>query len=95
MSNLRGYFLFCLNRALRTDKICPIAISANDYKTLPESVQEEGEALARETVVWLTRIMQEGRDQGVFTFPGSAEDKAVLIQGRVARGRATGPAAKS
>ena len=79
-TQLEGYFMFCLNRQQKKERICPIAITANDYQTLPESMKKEGENLARETVAWLTRVLHEGRSQGVFHFSGEASDKATLLQ---------------
>ena len=80
-AQLEGYLLFCAKREQTTDYICPIAITANDYMTLPKTMQDEGIKLSRETLAWLTRILQEGREQGVFTFDGYPADKAILIQG--------------
>ena len=79
-TQLEGYFRFMLAEHAQGDVICPIGIMAADYHTVPEAMRERGRLLAEETLTWLTRVLEVGREQGAFRFVGPAADKAVCIK---------------
>ncbi len=52
---------------------------AAEYETLPHSVREAVIAFFDQNEAWVTRVLESGRQQGGFRFPGSAADAARLI----------------
>lgn len=58
----------CLGGALETD-----------FYTLPEEMQQAVQDYVAELIQWMAEFLSEGRKQGVFSFRGSPESKALLI----------------
>ncbi len=70
--------LFASYERLSLDQsICPISIVAVDYYTLPEPMLNEGKQFVDETLAWLTRVLEVGRDRGVLRFDGEPREKAI------------------
>ena len=61
------------------NNICLGGALETDFHTLPLEVQQETRAYVSEVIQWMKGIFSEGREQGVFSFPGNPEDKAVLV----------------
>jgi AcrR family transcriptional regulator len=57
--------------------ICPIGMVAVDYYTLPEAMLGEGKLLVAETISWLSRVLEVGREQGTLSFEGEPGARAV------------------
>jgi TetR/AcrR family transcriptional regulator, transcriptional repressor for nem operon len=74
----------CLGGALETD-----------FKTLPLEMQIETRKFVAEFLNWMERVLEEGRERRIFSFPGEARDQAILIlsslQGALQMTRAVGP----
>jgi TetR/AcrR family transcriptional repressor of nem operon len=91
---MRAYFRYFLNILEDGDKICTECILSAEYNTLPERMQVELTGLFEDHHTWLTSILEAGRDQGRFSFKGSARDKAFLVkaalQGGITIARAFG-----
>ncbi len=91
---IEGYFLFCRHEYSECDRICPIGIMAGDYYNLPEKMRETGRLLVEETLAWLTKVLELGREEGIFGFEGKPAAKALMLQaalqGAAEIGRITG-----
>jgi TetR/AcrR family transcriptional regulator, transcriptional repressor for nem operon len=74
----------CLGGALETD-----------FKTLPPEMQEETQKFTSAILAWMEKILKEGRQKQLFSFPGEARDQAILVlsclQGALQMTRAEGP----
>lgn len=76
-------------------KVCLVGSLEVEYNTIPERLQAEVEGLHRELLAWLESMLSEGREAGVFHFPGEPADKAAVLlsslQGALQMARALGP----
>jgi TetR/AcrR family transcriptional repressor of nem operon len=59
--------------------ICPFGAFSIDYEELPASVREATAGFLDETIMWLTRVLEVGREQKEFSFLGDARPRAVSI----------------
>lgn len=70
---------------IESGKICVLGMMAAEFNTMDERVQDEIEELQNQTIRWFTGVLEQGRDSGVFRFPGEASQKAMqlacLLQG--------------
>lgn len=60
-------------------KVCLFGTLATDFFAIPPKMQQEMRLLAGEILVWLTRVLEEGRKNLDFKFEGSAHDKATTV----------------
>ncbi|MDH4228646.1 MAG: TetR/AcrR family transcriptional regulator [Nitrospirota bacterium] len=60
-------------------KACPVAMVSSDFFDLPETVREQARLLAQAHLLWLAATLEEGRQAGVFAFPGEARRQAEVI----------------
>jgi TetR/AcrR family transcriptional regulator, transcriptional repressor for nem operon len=60
--------IICLGGSLETD-----------FHTLPMEMQQETRFYVSEMIQWLTELFSEGRKQGIFTFSGRSENKAMQV----------------
>ncbi len=65
---------FCMGRC-----ICPFGALSVDYADLPDEVKSATERFMSDSVKWLTRVLETGREQGEFSFEGDPEQKAISI----------------
>ena len=49
------------------------------HPDLPEDLRKSTEKFMDETIMWLNRVMEVGRDEGEFSFTGEARAKALTI----------------
>ncbi|MCF0074746.1 TetR/AcrR family transcriptional regulator [Dyadobacter sp. CY261] len=66
------------------NRICMIGASASDYKQLPDSIRQEATTYLSEVKDWFTRLLENGKADGVFQYKGSAAGKAALITSALA-----------
>lgn len=89
---------FCLifKKFVEEKQVCLGGTLQTDYKTLPEEMQKEAQFFLARTLQWLESFLAAGRKKGVFNFPGSAADQALLtiasLQGAIQIVRVTSPA---
>jgi TetR/AcrR family transcriptional repressor of nem operon len=85
-----GVYIHFMNSG---NNICMGGTLETDFNTLPLEMQEETRAYIGELIQWMTEIFSAGCEQGVFSFPGNPEDKAMQVlaslQGAVQMVRAT------
>jgi TetR/AcrR family transcriptional regulator, transcriptional repressor for nem operon len=61
------------------DKICVYGVLGAEYNSLPPRMQAAYSALLEAHQRWLARVLERGREGGVFSFAGSAEDEALIV----------------
>jgi TetR/AcrR family transcriptional repressor of nem operon len=76
---LEGLFAFTLNQCQCGRPICMVGALAIDYDDLTDEIKNANDRFMKDSVNWLTRVMEIGRDQEEFHFDGDAASKAVSI----------------
>jgi TetR/AcrR family transcriptional repressor of nem operon len=77
---LRSFFeLFAAGMCVDGGKLCLGCMLASDLLTLPDGLQAEVRAFFEYMEQWLTRVLREGRAQGIFAFTGSPEKPAKVF----------------
>ena len=74
-----GYLLFFTHEACESQTLCPMGVLTSDYFNLPDVMIQAGKRLKQEVLDWLTRVLEQGREEGEFRFDGAARDKALLV----------------
>jgi TetR/AcrR family transcriptional regulator, transcriptional repressor for nem operon len=65
----------------RDDRMCLCGMLAADYATLPDPMRDRVVRFFDDNEVWLTRVLEEGRDKGTIRFEGSARPVARTLIG--------------
>jgi len=60
-------------------KICLCGMLASDYSTLPEKIRRQTRAFFTENEAWLTKILEQGKKSGAFSFKSDAGDVAITF----------------
>ena len=76
---LEGLFHFTLNQCECGRPICMVGALAVDYDDLDEEIKTANNRFMKDSVNWLTKVMDVGRDQEEFRFDGDPQSKAVSI----------------
>lgn len=76
---LEGYLNYTRNFHAECAKVCPIVMAAADYEVLPDEVRVQAKLLMEETLAWLTRVLELGRDQGSFHFDTDPGTRAIVL----------------
>jgi len=76
---LEGLFAFTMNQCTCGRPICMVGALAIDYDELSDELKDANNRFMKDSVKWLTKVMEVGREQGEFTFSGEAMSKAVSI----------------
>lgn len=84
---LEGLFCFTLEQCQCGRPVCMVGAMAINYDEFPDEVKELNDQFMRDSRVWMTRVLELGREQGEFDFRGAAEDKALSILATVQGGR--------
>jgi len=79
LTQLEGFFAFTTKQCDLGRCICPFGAFSVDYSDLPDDLRRATEKFMDETIMWLTRVMEVGRDEGEFSFVGEARSKALTI----------------
>lgn len=79
LQQLESFFAFTEHQCQLGRCICPFGAFSVDYNDLPEEVQRATRSFMDETVRWLTRVMEVGRESGEFSFEGEARAKALVV----------------
>jgi AcrR family transcriptional regulator len=79
LPQLEGLFRFTEVQCQKGRCICPVGAFAVDYGEVPDEVRAAIDAFLSDSVKWLTRVLETGRDRGEFQFIGEANVKAVSI----------------
>lgn len=61
------------------DRICVYGVLGAEFNALPARMQAAYSELLEAHQKWLAKILERGREGGVFAFEGSAEEQALII----------------
>ncbi len=78
-TQLEGLFAFTMNQCNCGRPICMVGALAIDYDELSDELKAANNRFMKDSVNWLTRVMEVGRKQEEFHFGGDAMSKAVSI----------------
>ncbi len=76
---LEGLFAFTMNQCQCGRPICMVGALAIDYDELSDDIKNANDLFMKDSVNWLTRVMEIGRDQDEFSYDGDPMSKAVSI----------------
>ena len=79
LPQLEGLFRFTELQYLNGRCICPFGAFAVDYNDIPDEVRNATDQFMNDSVNWLTRVLETGREQEEFSFVGEAKSKALSI----------------
>jgi TetR/AcrR family transcriptional repressor of nem operon len=79
MPQLEGLFAFTMNQCECGRPICMVGALAIDYDELSEEIKSANDRFMKDSVSWLTKVMEVGREQDEFQFGGEPMSKAVSI----------------
>jgi len=76
---LEGLFAFTMNQCQCGRPICMVGALAVDYDDLSDEIKSANNRFMKDSVSWLTKVIETGREQQEFRFEGEAMSKAVSI----------------
>jgi len=76
---LEGLFAFTLNQCRCGRPICMVGALSVDYEDLSQEIKDANDRFMMDSVKWLTKVMETGREQKEFSFEGQAMNKALSI----------------
>ena len=79
MPQLEGLFAFTMNQCQCGRPICMVGALAIDYDELNDDIKNANDRFMKDSVNWLTKVMETGREQEEFHFNGDPKSKAVSI----------------
>ena len=79
LAKLNGYIAIQIDHLRNGYRICPLGILEAEYNTIPSELRAEAQALEKEIWFWVRGTLAAGREQNIFHFMGTSEDKACLI----------------
>ncbi len=79
LQQLEGFFAFTGKQCQLGRCICPFGAFSIDYNELPEELQKATSSFMDETLRWMSKVMEMGRDSGEFSFAGDASAKALVV----------------
>jgi TetR/AcrR family transcriptional repressor of nem operon len=76
---LEGLFLFTCSQFSTGRSICPMGAFSVDFDDLPQEVKLATERFMRDSIKWLTQVLEAGREQSEFVFEGESKQRAIGI----------------
>jgi len=76
---LEGLFAFTLNQCRCGRPICMVGALAIDYDDLTDEIKQANDRFMKDSVKWLTKVLETGQEQGEIKFNGDPQTKAVSI----------------
>lgn len=76
---LEGMFAFVLHQIDCGRPICMVGALAIDYDELDTGIKNANDRFMKDSLAWLTKVMESGREQGEFSFNGDPMSKAATI----------------
>lgn len=76
---MEGLFMFTESQFCMGRCICPFGAFSIDYSELPDEVKAATDRFMSDSIKWLTRVLEVGREQDEFHFEGDAGQKAISI----------------
>jgi TetR/AcrR family transcriptional repressor of nem operon len=59
--------------------VCLGSALEHDFNTLPETMQQETSAFIADFLIWLEKLLKDGREAGDFAFSGKPKEQAVFV----------------
>lgn len=84
---LEGLFRYTLDQVERGRPVCIVGALSVDYDEFPDEVKNANDRFMKDSLNWLTRVLEVGRGQGEFEFKGEARAKAMSILAVIQGGR--------
>lgn len=79
LAQLEGFFAFTAQQCQLGRCICPFGAFSVDYSELPGELQKATRSFMEESMRWLTKVMEVGRQSGEFNFEGDARARALVV----------------
>ncbi len=79
LAQLEGFFAFTAQQCQLGRCICPFGAFSVDYSELPVELQKATRSFMEESMRWLTKVMEVGRQSGEFNFEGDARARALVV----------------
>jgi AcrR family transcriptional regulator len=79
MPQLEGLFAYAMNQCQCGRPICMVGALAIDYDELNDDIKSANDRFMQDSVNWLTKVMETGREQEEFHFNGEPMSKALSI----------------
>lgn len=76
---LEGMFHFTRNQCACGRPVCMAGALAVNFEDLTDEIRNALDSFIKDTICWLTKVMETGRDQGEFEFRGEPASKAMSI----------------
>lgn len=76
---LEGLFAFTLNQCQCGRPICMVGALAVDYDDLSDDIKDANDRFLKDSLKWLSKVLETGRQREEFTFEGDAERKSMSI----------------
>jgi TetR/AcrR family transcriptional repressor of nem operon len=76
---LEGLFAFTMNQYQCGRPICMVGALAIDYDDLSDDIKDANDNFMQDSVKWLSKVLETGREREEFTFEGDAERKSISI----------------
>jgi TetR/AcrR family transcriptional repressor of nem operon len=76
---LEGLFAFTMNQCRCGRPICMVGALAVDYDDLSDDIKDANDRFMKDSIKWLSKVLETGRESEEFTFEGCAERKAISI----------------
>lgn len=79
LPQLEGFFTFTSYQCAKGRCICPFGAFSVDFTDIPDEVRKATADFMEDTIKWLSRVLEVGREQNEFSFSGDPRPKALLI----------------
>ncbi|MBE9549349.1 MAG: TetR/AcrR family transcriptional regulator [Proteobacteria bacterium] len=76
---LEGLFDYTMNQCQCGRPICMVGALAVDYNDLNDKIKLANDSFIKDSVSWVTKVLETGRAQDEFSFEGPAKRKAISI----------------
>ena len=76
---LQYYFDYALKEFDEGKSICPPGSVILDFEELPDKVRKQNLLLLDDILIWISRVLNTGLEQGEFNFFGPVEARAELV----------------
>ena len=76
---LQYYFDYALKEFDEGKSICPPGSVILDFEELPEKVKKQNLLLIDDILIWISRVLKTGLEQGEFNFSGPVDVRAELV----------------
>jgi TetR/AcrR family transcriptional repressor of nem operon len=79
LQQMEGFFAFTTKQCHLGRCICPFGAFSIDYGDLSDDIRKATSDFMDETLMWLTQVLEVGREQDEFKFKGEARPRALSI----------------